>query len=104
MTCQRVQFLTPPRNLSTPVTKVWDIDMYLAHLKCLTVTMIQTGITSRMNNHTGIWGFMIVDRSALYGSRNIVNQHRDMRLDIDNMSYENFLHLGTHLELQHWFV
>ncbi|XP_062117165.1 uncharacterized protein LOC133831022 isoform X3 [Humulus lupulus] len=55
MTCQRVQFLTPPRNLSTPVTKVWDIDMYLAHLKCLTVTMIQTGITSRMNNHTGIW-------------------------------------------------
>ena len=33
-------------------------------------------------------GFMIVDRSALYGSRNMLDQHRDMRLDIDNMSYE----------------
>jgi hypothetical protein len=33
-------------------------------------------------------GFMIVDRSALYGSRNMFDQHREMRLDIDNMSYE----------------
>lgn len=31
---------------------------------------------------------MIVDRSAVYGSRNILDQHRDMRLDVDNMSYE----------------
>lgn len=32
---------------------------------------------------------MIVDRSALYnGSRNMFDQHREMRLDIDNMSYE----------------
>lgn len=31
---------------------------------------------------------MVVDRSAFYGSRNLFDQHRDMRLDIDNMSYE----------------
>lgn len=31
---------------------------------------------------------MIVDRSAFYGSRNMLDQHRDMRLDIDNMTYE----------------
>lgn len=31
---------------------------------------------------------MVVDRSAFYGSRNMFDQHRDMRLDIDNMSYE----------------
>lgn len=38
-------------------------------------------------------GFMIVDRSAAYGSRTIFDQHRDMRLDIDNMSYEELLAL-----------
>lgn len=31
---------------------------------------------------------MVVDRSAWYGSRNMFDQHRDMMLDIDNMSYE----------------
>lgn len=31
---------------------------------------------------------MVVDRSAFYGSRNLFDQHRDMRLDIDNKSYE----------------
>lgn len=38
-------------------------------------------------------GFMIVDRSAAYGSRVILDQHRDMRLDIDNMTYEELLAL-----------
>lgn len=33
-------------------------------------------------------GFMIVDRTSLYGSRNMLDQHRDMRMDIDNMGYE----------------
>lgn len=31
---------------------------------------------------------MVVDHSAFYGSRNMFDQHRDMRLDIDNLSYE----------------
>lgn len=31
---------------------------------------------------------MIVDRTSLYGPRNMLDRHRDMRMDIDNMSYE----------------
>ncbi|KAK8659960.1 hypothetical protein V6N13_030150 [Hibiscus sabdariffa] len=42
-------------------------------------------------------GFMIVDRSAFSGSRNMFDQHRDMRLDIDNMSYEELLALGERI-------
>ncbi|GLT89756.1 hypothetical protein SLE2022_077280 [Rubroshorea leprosula] len=38
-------------------------------------------------------GFMVVDRPAAYGSRNMLDQHRDMRLDIDNMTYEELLAL-----------
>lgn len=40
-------------------------------------------------------GFMIVDRSALYGSRNMVDQHREMRLDVDNMSYEVIINIPS---------
>lgn len=32
--------------------------------------------------------FMVMDRSTLYGSRSMFDQHRDMRLDVDNMTYE----------------
>ncbi|KAF7818599.1 putative E3 ubiquitin-protein ligase RHG1A isoform X1 [Senna tora] len=42
-------------------------------------------------------GFMIVDRASLYGSRNMLDQHRDMRMDIDNMSYEELLALGERI-------
>ncbi|KVH90473.1 uncharacterized RING finger protein P4H10.07 [Cynara cardunculus var. scolymus] len=42
-------------------------------------------------------GLMIVDRSAFYGSRNPFDQHRDMRLDIDDMSYEDLLALGERI-------
>ncbi|KAJ4850710.1 hypothetical protein Tsubulata_005617 [Turnera subulata] len=42
-------------------------------------------------------GFMVMDRSAFYGSRNMVDQHRDMRLDVDNMSYEELLALGERI-------
>ncbi|KAL5711420.1 RING-type E3 ubiquitin transferase [Ranunculus cassubicifolius] len=38
-------------------------------------------------------GFMMVDHSTLYDSRNLLDQHRDMRLDVDNMSYEELLAL-----------
>lgn len=38
-----------------------------------------------------VWKYMqatmMVDRSS-HGSRNLIDQYRDMRLDIDNMSYE----------------
>ncbi|KAI3721386.1 hypothetical protein L2E82_32396 [Cichorium intybus] len=37
---------------------------------------------------------MMVDRSSFYGnSRNFSDQYRDLRLDIDNMSYEELLNL-----------
>ncbi|KAJ6793618.1 putative E3 ubiquitin-protein ligase HIP1 [Iris pallida] len=36
-------------------------------------------------------GVSMMDRSIIYDSRNLFDQHRDMRLDIDNMSYELFL-------------
>ncbi|RZB72461.1 E3 ubiquitin-protein ligase MBR2 isoform E [Glycine soja] len=42
-------------------------------------------------------GFMIVDRTSLNGSRNMLDQHRDMRMDIDNMSYEELLALGERI-------
>ncbi|XP_028775167.1 probable E3 ubiquitin-protein ligase RHG1A isoform X2 [Neltuma alba] len=42
-------------------------------------------------------GFMIVDRGLPYGSRSMVDQHRDMRMDIDDMSYEELLALGERI-------
>lgn len=38
--------------------------------------------------HFVLQGFMIADRPAFYGSRSMPDHHRDLRLDIDNMSYE----------------
>ncbi|XP_050381022.1 probable E3 ubiquitin-protein ligase ZFP1 isoform X2 [Argentina anserina] len=42
-------------------------------------------------------GFMIADRSGFYGSRNMLDHHRDLRLDVDNMSYEELLALGERI-------
>ncbi|XP_011094684.1 uncharacterized RING finger protein C4G3.12c [Sesamum indicum] len=42
-------------------------------------------------------GLMVVEHSAFYGSRALFDQHRDMRLDIDNMSYEELLALGERI-------
>ncbi|PQQ21071.1 uncharacterized protein Pyn_20982 [Prunus yedoensis var. nudiflora] len=53
----------------------------------------ETGLQDRFSSE----GFMIVDRPALYGSRNMFDNHRDMRLDIDNMSYEELLALGERI-------
>ncbi|XP_074312074.1 uncharacterized protein LOC141647683 [Silene latifolia] len=41
-------------------------------------------------------GHMIVDRS-FYGNRSMLDHHRDMRLDIDSMSYEDLLALGERI-------
>jgi E3 ubiquitin-protein ligase RNF38/44 len=41
---------------------------------------------------------MAVDRAGVYGSaRNILDYHRDMRLDVDNMTYEELLALGERI-------
>ncbi|KAI4341931.1 hypothetical protein MLD38_026600 [Melastoma candidum] len=42
-------------------------------------------------------GFMAMDRSSFYAPRNAYDQHRDLRLDIDNMSYEDLLALGERI-------
>ncbi|CAA0836486.1 RING/U-box superfamily protein [Striga hermonthica] len=42
-------------------------------------------------------GLMVVDHNAVYGSRTLFDQHRDLRLDIDNMSYEELLALGERI-------
>lgn len=40
---------------------------------------------------------MIAERAAFYDSRHLLDRHRDMRLDIDNMSYEELLALGERI-------
>ncbi|KAL3642562.1 hypothetical protein CASFOL_013377 [Castilleja foliolosa] len=42
-------------------------------------------------------GLMAVDHNGFYGSRTLFDQHRDMRLDVDNMSYEELLALGERI-------
>ncbi|KAJ7972423.1 RING finger protein [Quillaja saponaria] len=42
-------------------------------------------------------GFMVVNRTSFNGSRRMFDQHRDMRMDIDNMSYEELLALGERI-------
>uniref|UniRef100_A0A2P2KMU2 E3 ubiquitin-protein ligase MBR1 n=1 Tax=Rhizophora mucronata TaxID=61149 RepID=A0A2P2KMU2_RHIMU len=44
----------------------------------------EAGLQDRISSE----GYMVVERPAFYGPRNMFDQHRDMRLDIDNMSYE----------------
>lgn len=38
---------------------------------------------------------MILDQSVLFGMADVHDQHRDMRLDVDNMSYEVNIYLLT---------
>ncbi|KAK6933334.1 Zinc finger, RING-type [Dillenia turbinata] len=45
----------------------------------------------------GLEASVIADRPSFYASRNVFDQYRDMRLDIDNMSYEELLALGERL-------
>lgn len=54
---------------------------------------IEAGLHNRMPSE----GFVAMDRAAFYGSRNMIDQHRDMMLDIDNMSYEELLALGERI-------
>lgn len=46
-----------------------------------------------MNDRMEAEGFLMVDRSSLYDSRNMFDQYRDLRLDIDDMGYEELLAL-----------
>lgn len=42
-------------------------------------------------------GFMVVDHQLQHGSRHMLDHDRDMRLDIDDMSYE--VNVTKHLSL-----
>ncbi|KAK4757691.1 hypothetical protein SAY87_018992 [Trapa incisa] len=42
-------------------------------------------------------GFTVVDCTASHASRSTFDQHRELRLDIDNMSYEELLALGERI-------
>ncbi|KAK4432439.1 E3 ubiquitin-protein ligase MBR1 [Sesamum alatum] len=42
-------------------------------------------------------GLMVVDHPTFYESRTLFDHHRDMRLDVDNMSYEELLVLGERI-------
>lgn len=56
----------------------------------------QAALHARLSS-SEVPGFMIVERASLYGSRNVLDQHREMRMDIDNMSYEELLALGERI-------
>ncbi|KAJ6720286.1 RING/U-BOX SUPERFAMILY PROTEIN [Salix viminalis] len=45
----------------------------------------------------GSEALMMLDHSYLYGSRNLFDQYRDMRLDVDSMSYEELIALGERI-------
>ncbi|CAK7325488.1 unnamed protein product [Dovyalis caffra] len=45
----------------------------------------------------GSEALMMLDHSYLYGSRNLFDQYREMRLDVDSMSYEELLDLGERI-------
>ncbi|XP_042952427.1 probable E3 ubiquitin-protein ligase RHG1A isoform X3 [Carya illinoinensis] len=49
------------------------------------------------HDRMGPEALMMVDHPPIYGSRNLFDQYRDMRLDIDNMSYEELLALGERM-------
>ncbi|WOL16597.1 hypothetical protein Cni_G25384 [Canna indica] len=49
------------------------------------------------NNSWVLETLTVMDRSTFYNSRNMFDEHQDMRLDIDNMSYEELLALEEHI-------
>lgn len=74
-----------PHRTHTQTTILQIYGVSISINKYSSMFIIVTQIRTFLFN---LQGFMIVDRSPLYGSRGMLDQHRDMRLDIDNMTYE----------------
>lgn len=74
-----------PHRTQTQTTILQIYGVSISINKYSSMFIIVTQIRTFLFN---LQGFMIVDRSPLYGSRGMLDQHRDMRLDIDNMTYE----------------
>lgn len=51
----------------------------------------------RRGEGLSIEDIMILDQSVLFGMPEIQDRHRDMRLDVDNMTYEELLALGERI-------
>lgn len=51
----------------------------------------------RRNEGLNVEDVMILDHSVFFGMPDIQDRHRDMRLDVDNMSYEELLALGERI-------
>ncbi|KAJ8899885.1 hypothetical protein K2173_019588 [Erythroxylum novogranatense] len=83
-----------PRQLSTPAWRSGDRNgrSRISHERYRSLSS-EACLHERFSSE----GFMVVERSHFYGSRNMFDQHREMRLDIDNMSYEELLALGERI-------
>ncbi|XP_062225235.1 probable E3 ubiquitin-protein ligase HIP1 [Phragmites australis] len=55
------------------------------------VDQIRQGRTARLED------LLLIDRSLIVRRANLIDRHRDMRLDVDNMSYEELLALGERI-------
>ncbi|XP_062183815.1 probable E3 ubiquitin-protein ligase HIP1 [Phragmites australis] len=55
------------------------------------VDQIRQGRSSRLED------LLLIDRSLIVRRANLIDSHRDMRLDVDNMSYEELLALGERI-------
>ncbi|KAM3698273.1 hypothetical protein ACB098_06G176500 [Castanea mollissima] len=49
------------------------------------------------HDRMGPEAIMMADHSPMHGSRNLIDRYRDMRLDVDNMNYEELLALGERI-------
>ncbi|TVU07362.1 hypothetical protein EJB05_47413, partial [Eragrostis curvula] len=55
------------------------------------VDQIRQGRNARLED------LLLIDRSLIVRRANLIDRHRDMRLDVDNMSYEELLALGERI-------
>ncbi|KAK8448487.1 hypothetical protein SEVIR_7G019200v4 [Setaria viridis] len=51
----------------------------------------------RQGRNARLEDLLLIDRSLIMRRANLVDRHRDMRLDVDNMSYEELLALGERI-------
>ncbi|PVH34808.1 hypothetical protein PAHAL_7G039000 [Panicum hallii] len=51
----------------------------------------------RQGRNARLEDLLLIDRSLIMRRANLIDRHRDMRLDVDNMSYEELLALGERI-------
>ncbi|KAF3446631.1 hypothetical protein FNV43_RR11811 [Rhamnella rubrinervis] len=87
---------------STPKVSIMDRDKMMVDLEFTTHYEIWLLLVKEIRNVLGLMrrgeslrfeDVMILDQSVFFGVADIHDRHRDMRLDVDNMSYEELLAL-----------